>query len=225
MKLSARTIQILKSFAQINPSLIFAPGNELKTISPLKTMVAQATIAETIPQEFAIWDLSKFLGVLSLFEDPDLEINEKYITIKSGKSKLNYVYCSPDMVTQPPKKMVDIPADAVEKNLPSAILQSLMKAVGVLQLPDIAFVGRDGNFSIEALDSKPKNPNDETISNSYAITVGETVKTFKMIMKADNMKIMNEEYTLKISPQGLCHFKGSDVEYWIACEDSSTYNG
>lgn len=225
MKLSARTIQILKSFAQINPSLIFAPGNELKTISPLKTMVAKATIAETIPQQFAIWDLSKFLGVLSLFEDPDLEINEKYITIKSGKSKLNYVYCSPDMVTQPPKKMVDIPADAVEKNLPSAILQSLMKAVGVLQLPDIAFVGRDGNFSIEALDSKPKNPNDETISNSYAITVGETVKTFKMIMKADNMKIMNEEYTLKISPQGLCHFKGSDVEYWIACEDSSTYNG
>lgn len=225
MKLSARTIQILKSFAQINPSLIFAPGNELKTISPLKTMVAKATIAETIPQQFAIWDLSKFLGVLSLFEDPDLEINEKYITIKSGKSKLNYVYCSPDMVTQPPKKMVDIPADAVEKNLPSAILQSLMKAVGVLQLPDIAFVGRDGNFSIEALDSKPKNPNDETISNSYAITVGETVKTFKMIMKADNMKIMNEEYTLKISPQGLCYFKGSDVEYWIACEDSSTYNG
>ena len=64
MKLSARTIQILKSFAQINQSLIFAPGNELKTISSLKTMVAKATIAETIPQQFAIWDLPRFLGVL-----------------------------------------------------------------------------------------------------------------------------------------------------------------
>jgi hypothetical protein len=44
-------------------------------------------------------------------------------------------------------------------------------------------------------------------------------------MKADNLKIMNEEYVLKISPQGLCHFKGSDVEYWIVCEQNSTYVG
>jgi hypothetical protein len=225
MKLSARTIQILKSFAQINQSLIFAPGNELKTISPLKTMVAKANIAETIPQQFAIWDLPRFLGVLSLFDDPDLEINEKYITIKSGKTKLDYVYCLPEMITQPPKKMVDIPSDAVEKVLPSATLQSLMKAVGVLQLPEIAFVGKDGNFSIEALDTKPKNPNDQTLSNSFSIVVGETIKTFKMIMKADNLKIMNEEYVLKISPQGLCHFRGSDVEYWIVCEQNSTYVG
>ena len=225
MKLRQRTIQILNIFAQINQSLISAPSNELKTISPLKTMVAKANITETIPQQFAIWDLPRFLGVLSLFDDPDLEINEKYITIKSGKTKLDYVYCLPEMITQPPKKMVDIPADAVEKVLPSATLQSLMKAVGVLQLPEIAFVGKDGNFSIEALDTKPKNPNDQTLSNSFSIVVGETIKTFKMIMKADNLKIMNEEYVLKISPQGLCHFKGSDVEYWIVCEQNSTYVG
>lgn len=225
MKLSARTIQILKSFAQINQSLIFAPGNELKTISPLKTMVAKATIAETVPQQFAIWDLPRFLGVLSLFDDPDLEINEKFITIKSGKTKLDYVYCLPEMITQPPKKEVNIPVDAVEKVLPSATLQSLMKAVGVLQLPEIAFVGKDGYFSVEALDTKPKNPNDQTLSNSFSIVVGETIKSFKMIMKADNLRIMNEEYILKISPQGLCHFKGSDVEYWIVCEQNSTYVG
>jgi len=225
MKLSARTIQILKSFAQINPSLIFAPGNELKTISPLKTIVASATIAETIPQQFAIWDLTRFLGVLSLFDDPDLEINEHFITIKSGKTKLDYVYCQPDMIVQPPKKMVQVAPDSVEKVLPSATLQSLMKAVGVLQLHEIALVGRDGNFSIEALDTKPKNPNDQTLSNSFSIVVGETVKTFKMIMKAENLKIMNEEYVLKISPQGLCHFKGSDVQYWIVCEQNSTYTG
>lgn len=225
MKLSARTIQILKSFAQINPSLIFTPGNEIKTISPMKTMVAKATIAETIPQQFAIWDLSKFLGVLSLFDDPDVEINDKFVSIRNGKSKLDYVYCAPDMIVQPPKKMVEMSPDSVEKLLPSATLQSLMKAVGVLQLPDIAFVGRDGNFTIEALDTKPKNPNEDTLSNSFSITVGETVKSFKMVVKAESLKIMNEEYTLKISPQGLCHFKGSDVEYWIACEDSSTFTG
>lgn len=225
MKLSARTIQVLKSFAQINPSLIFTPGNEIKTVSPQKTILAKATIAETIPQQFAIYDLVKFLGVLSLFNDPDLEINEKFITIKGGSSNLNFVYCSPDMVVQPPKKMIELPNDCVEKTITPATLQSVMKAVGVLQLPDIAFVGKDGKLTMEALDTKPNNPNQDNISNNFSIDIGETVRTFKMIIKAENLKIMSEEYTLKISPQGLCHFRGSDVEYWIACEEHSTYLG
>jgi hypothetical protein len=225
MKLSARTLQILKNFAQINPSLIFSPGNEIKTISPSKTLVARATISETIPQQFALWDLSKFLGVMSLFSDPDIEINEKFVTIKSGNQKLNYVYCAPDMIVQPPKKIVDIPSDSVEKVLTQSNLQAVLKTVGVLQLPDIAFVGKDGSFTIEALDTKPKSSSDVTLSNNFSINIGETVKTFKMIVKAENLKIMNEEYVLRISPQGLCHFKSSDVEYWVACEDSSTYMG
>jgi hypothetical protein len=225
MKFSARTIQILKSYAQINPSLVFTPGNQLKTISPSKTVLSKANIAETIPQQFAIHDLPRFLGVLSLFEDPDLEFSDKYITIKSGKQKLNYVYCDPDMVVQPPKKDIELTPDCVEKVLPSATLQSVVKALGVLQLPEIAFVGKDGVFSIEALNTKPKNPNDATLSNSFSVDVGETVKSFKMILKSDNLKIMNEEYVLKISPKGLLHFKGSDVEYWLVCEDNSTFIG
>jgi gp45 sliding clamp, C terminal len=225
MKLSARTIQVLKSFAQINPSLIFTPGNEIKTVSPQKTILAKATIAETIPQQFAIYDLVKFLGVLSLFNDPDLEINEKFITIKSGSSNLNFVYCPPDMVVQPPKKMIELSNDCVEKTITSATLQSVMKAVGVLQLPDVAFVGKDGKLTMEALDTKPNNPNQDNISNNFSIDIGDTVKTFKMVIKAENLKIMNEEYVLKIAPQGLCHFKGSDIEYWIACEENSTYMG
>jgi hypothetical protein len=225
MKFSARTIQILKSYAQINPSLVFTPGNELKTISPSKTVLAKASIAETIPQQFAIHDLPRFLGVLSLFEDPDLEFSDKYITIKSGKQKLNYVYCDPDMVVQPPKKEIELTADCVEKVVPSTTLQSVIKALGVLQLPEIAFVGKDGVFSIEALNTKPKNPNDVTLSNSFSVDVGETVKSFKMILKADNLKIMNDEYVLKISPKGLLHFKSADVEYWLVCEDNSTFIG
>lgn len=225
MKLSARTIQLLKSFSQINPGLVFSPGNELKTISPSKTILAKATIAETITREFAIFDLPKFLGVLSLFEDPELEFTDSYITIKSGKQKLNFVYCEPDMVVQPPKKTIDMPADCVEKVISSTTLQSVMKALGILQLPEIGFVGKDGIFLIEALNTKPKNSNDITLSNTFSIDVGDTVKTFKMILKSENLKIMHEEYILKISPKGLLHFKGSDIEYWLVCEDNSTFTG
>jgi hypothetical protein len=225
MKLSARTLQILKNFASISTTMVFAPGNELKTISPMKTIVAKATIAETITQPFAIWDMPKFLGVMSLLDDPEIDVGDNYLIISSGKTKIDYAFCAPELVVQPPKKMVDLPADCVEKIVSPSNLQSILKAVGVLQLPDIAFVGKGGDFLIQALDTKPKGSQDKTLSNAFSITVGETVKSFRMIIKAETLKILNEEYLLKISPQGLCYFKGSDVEYWIACEDNSTFTG
>ena len=58
MKLSARTLQILKNFATINPSLLFKPGNVLTTISPAKTMQAKARVTEQFDTQFAIYDLS-----------------------------------------------------------------------------------------------------------------------------------------------------------------------
>ena len=47
MKLSKETTEILKNFAAINPSLIFIPGTVQKTMSPQKTVMAKANVAET----------------------------------------------------------------------------------------------------------------------------------------------------------------------------------
>jgi hypothetical protein len=34
---------------------------------------------------------------------------------------------------------------------------------------------------------------------------------------------MNGDYDVSISPRGLAHFKGKNIEYWIAVEATSTY--
>lgn len=225
MKFSARTIQILKNFTQINPSIVFTPGNVLKTMSPMSTVMAKATIAETIPQQFGIYDLSRFLGVLSLFDEPDLEFKDNFIVIKSGKQTLNYLYADPSFIKAPPDKDIELPVDSVEKTLTAAAFQSLMKAVGVLQLPDIAFTGRDGNLFMEVLDLNPKNKTGNTGSDTFAINIGETTKRFRMVVKPENMKLLSGDYTLKISSKTLLYLSGSDVQYWIACEKNSTYSG
>lgn len=225
MKISARTIQILKNFNQINQSIVFTPGNELKTISPMSTIMAKATIDETVPHSFAIFDLSRFLGVLSLFDDPDIEFGDKFLEIKSGKQKLSYQYADPSHIKAPPDKEIEIPADNVEKILTAATMQSVMKAVAVLQLPDIAFTGKDGNMFIEALDTAPKSKTSGVSSDTFAVNIGETVKNFKIIVKPDNIKLLHGDYTLKISSKRVLYLKGADVQYWIACEESSVYNG
>jgi hypothetical protein len=42
MKINNKTLNILKNFATINPSIIVKPGNTLKTISSSKTILARA---------------------------------------------------------------------------------------------------------------------------------------------------------------------------------------
>jgi hypothetical protein len=46
MNFNNHTISILTNFCMINPSVLFRPGNTIKTISPQKTMVAKAQLDE-----------------------------------------------------------------------------------------------------------------------------------------------------------------------------------
>lgn len=77
MKLSKNTINILRNFSGINTNLLLKPGNQLMTVAANKTAFASAEVEETFDTEFGIYDLSEFLGVLSVFSEPDLEFSEK----------------------------------------------------------------------------------------------------------------------------------------------------
>ena len=42
MKLTMKTFQLLKNFSSINQSIYFNQGNKVRTISPMKTIMAEA---------------------------------------------------------------------------------------------------------------------------------------------------------------------------------------
>jgi len=73
MQISNQTIEVLKNFAMINPSIAFQSGNVLQTVATNKTIMAKAELADSFPSAGAIYDLSRFLGVVSLFETPEYE--------------------------------------------------------------------------------------------------------------------------------------------------------
>ena len=60
MKLSDKTLSLLKNFSNINQSILFKKGSSLRTISVMKNILAEATITEEIPKDFGIYDLSQF---------------------------------------------------------------------------------------------------------------------------------------------------------------------
>src|SRR5574343_902665 len=102
MKLSQKTIQVLKNFTQINGGIVIPGGKTIKTMAVARNIFAQAEIDEEIP-ECAFYNLSEFLSVLSLFKDPELDFTEKYVDVGAGRSKVRYFYSDPTVISAPTK--------------------------------------------------------------------------------------------------------------------------
>ena len=76
MKLSEKTLTVLKNFAGINNSILVKEGNKLRTMSVAKNILGEAQIEEDFPRQFGVYDLNQFLNGLSLHQDPDLDFTE-----------------------------------------------------------------------------------------------------------------------------------------------------
>ena len=82
MKLSDKTISVLKNFSSINQSILFKEGNKLRTISVMKNILAEATITEEFAKDFGVYDLNQFLNGLSLHQKPELDFgNDGYVAV------------------------------------------------------------------------------------------------------------------------------------------------
>jgi hypothetical protein len=218
MKFSERTLTILKSFSQINKSILMRQGNVLKTITPEKTLIANATIPDTIPSDACIYDMSRFLSILSLYEDPDVEFHDKYFIISEGKRRTKYVYADISMIHTPPEKDITIPSADVVMDVSWNDISSVLKAAGVLQFTEVAFVGVDGKCYLKAIDSA--NPG----ADDFGVEIGETADTFNIVIKTDNLKLLPQDYRVTLCSKGISEFKGADVTYFVAIDSKSTYN-
>lgn len=219
MKFNARTIQILRNFSTINESLIFKAGMQLKTISQTKTIMARAKIDTEIEKTFAIFDLPQFLSAVSMFEDPELDAEGSVLTISRGTEKLNYTLSEPSLILAAPEKELVLDNPEVEFTLKNEILTRTLKALGIIGAPEFAITGDGSKVYVEAINTKNSS------GSNYRVEVGETDKQFRFIFVAENMKLLPGDYQVAISAKGLSHFKGEDVEYWIALESHSSYDG
>ena len=217
MKISTNTLNVLKNFAKINPSIVVNQGNVLKTISPSKTIMAKATVETTFDKKFAIYNLDRFISTVSLFNDPELKFGDRSVEIYDGIKKSQYTYADESTITQAPDRQITLPSVDVSFRLAYENLKDVEKAAGVLGLPEIVVFGDGTNVFLQAADTK--NPSGDV----YSINIGETDKTFRAIFKFENINILPQDYDVTISAKGISNFSAENTEYWIAVEQSSTF--
>ena len=220
MKLSEKTLTVLKNFAGINNSILVKQGTQLRTMSVAKNILAEANIEEDFPRQFGVYDLNQFLNGLSLHQDPEMDFTEEsYLTIREGRRKAKYFFADPQVIISPPDKQITLPSEDVHFQLESTSLEKILKAAAIYQLPDLCVVGEAGVVKLVVRDKK----NDT--SNSYAVDVGETDKEFSFNFKVENIKIIPGAYDVVVSSKLLSRFTNSqfNLTYYIALEPDSTF--
>ena len=221
MKLSERTITILKNFSSINQSILIKKGNKLRTISVMKNILAEAEVDEEFTKDFAIYDLNQFLNGLSLHQDPELDFsNDTHLVIREGKRRVKYFFADPEVIVAPPEKEIQLPSKDVCFQLEHSQLDKLNKAAAVYGLPDLAVIGDAGVIRLVVRDKR------HDTSNEYSIVVGETDKEFSFNFKVENTnKIVSGSYDVVISSKLLSEFTSNkfNLKYYIALEPDSTF--
>jgi hypothetical protein len=220
MKLSDKTVSVLKNFSSINQSLFFSEGNKLRTISVMRNILSEAEVEEEFTKEFGIYDLNQFLQTMDLHQNADLDFTEdQYVVIREGNSKSKYFFADKNVIVRPPDKSVVLPTEDVCFVLSTDQLSKVLKAASVLQLPDLSVVGEAGVVKLVVRDKK----NDT--SNDFSIIVGETVSEFVFNFKVENIKILPGSYEVVISKELLSRFQSKDhkLTYYIALEPDSNF--
>jgi hypothetical protein len=225
MKLSDDTVTVLKNFSSINQSLLFKSGNTLKTISPLKTIFVEATVGESFPKEFALYDLNKLLAKVSLYKDAELAFDDDKINISTeNKKKSDYIkYCSPKVIVTAPEKPITFGDPDCSFSLSQEDLDWMRKSAGISGSPNFVFESDGSTIQFIATDVKDDSADQSKIEIG-SVTDG---KTFKVVMKVENFKLLDGSYDVAIAKKGMAQFKHKTVAitYYIAIEASASTFG
>ena len=221
MKICNETLAILKNFASINTNIMFRPGEVVATISGAKNIFAKATIKETIPNQFAIYDLNSLLAMLTLMENQDIAFGDKSLVVSSDKGRFEYFYSNPEIVTAAPETEIEH-LDVYKFKLAAEDIQMIMKAAAITSAPTISVTNRNQAVTLSVSDRK----NDT--SNSFKKSLGTAFEDFDIFIAVENLKVIPDAYEVSVAKTHngkakFLHFKheSKQLQYWIAAEPGS----
>ena len=178
-----------------------------------KNIYAEARVAEDFDVAVPIWDLNKFLGVISMFANPDLEFYETYVVISNGRSSVKYFYSEPTLLTVPTRE-VKMPKTAIKFDFDEKDLNEVLKAASILQVSDFNLIGESGRFYITVDDAS------QSTSNSFEIVLDENYSgpDFQGTINVSEIKFIPGSYTVELTDTVISKFthKNLDLSYYVA---------
>lgn len=215
MKFTDNTFTVLKNFASINSGVVFKQGTVQKTISPEKTILVEATLSDSFPVEFGIYDLNQFLGNVNTLNDPDITFDDKVVTLKDNDMTFDYHACSPNLVITPPDKELALKQVDVSFVLPNSTLQKLMKLAVMNGLTHLSVVGKNGQLNLK-IHEKSNGASNQGMFNIGDYAGDDFIASFNI----DNLKLLPDDYSVELQVGAFARFvnKAQTLKYFIPLE-------
>lgn len=220
MKLSKRTLDILKNFSTINQNLYIEPGNRLYTINTQLNVVAEAFVEENFDSTICIYELTKFLGVVSLFDSPEFEFDEKSTTIHgNNNSQVKFYFCESKVIEKFMKNYGKLPKqnkNMYSFNITQRQIDELIRAASVLQIKSICVSKcEDGGVNVSVIDRE------NTTANSYTVNIPDAIvdeDAEDVFIQISLLAIMSGSYHVNIDNGNTTKWTNKDIDlkYYIA---------
>ena len=221
MKIGSETLLMLKNFASINTNIVFKPGDCISTISNAKNIFAKATIKESLPIEFAVYDLNSMLAMLTLMDNQEVEFADKCLIVSSPSGKFEYYYSSPEIVTAAPGGEIEH-TDVYKFKLTAEEIQMITKAAAITGAPTVSVTNKNQSVILSVSDRK-----NDTAANFKKI-LGTSFDNFDVFIAVENLKLITDAYEVSVSKTlngkaKFLYFKNEtrQLQYWIAAEPGS----
>lgn len=228
MKLSAKTLSILKNFSLINQNMVFRPEQPIKTISEAGHLLAIGPMVDfEFEEPFGIYDLSEFISTVNLFNEPDITLETNYMVIKENKKRVKYFFSNPEFLTFP-EKDIKMPKAEVSFFLPEGDLLSLKQASSTLGVTDLVFENDGTSDSIVAYvtDTNDKTSNSFSINLSLLENDSVLGVPFKFVTNIADLKFISDTYKVNFSSKFIAQFIGESLktQYFLGLDKKmSTY--
>jgi len=227
MKFSEPQMDILGLFMNINPSIMFKPGQKVSTISNNRNILGSCVFKDIeFERKAPIYDLGNMMKTIKVLSrntssTPDVNFDEKFVDISLARSRMKYYYAEERMITVPPEKINSLGEPAITTEIFNEQLFQIFSAAASYQLPDLCFQGKNGILYAIVTDKR------NSTANTLEIELGETDREFCFCMKIENMAVVMSGGTPCRAVKG---FKVDLYEqkvaklYGIVSENSSVQN-
>lgn len=218
MDISTQLTTVLKNFALINNSIVFKPGNTLRTINASQSVFAAAKFDTEFPVVCGIGDIAKFLNICSVFERPYVTFADKYLTVKDhkGSNKASYTYTDPVYIVAPPEREISLKSVEVEFDLIASNLTKMQRAIAIYEQPDYVIEGDGKTIIFKTANS------DSPVIDSFSMEVGDTDRRFSLVFARENLPLMNMDYTVQLGKKSAM-FGNDNVQYFVAAKANNCY--
>jgi hypothetical protein len=231
LKLEPRTVEVLRSFAKINPGIVIRPGNVIRTINYGRTVFGKVVVPQTFDREIAIADLSRVFSVFHASSTITIEGERLAIRDASTGGTFSFPLTKPENITAaPPANEPRFPSDVDTRfDLPQDKLQVIQKLAKKHRVGFslVIVTGAGGKVMLTATSLHHARRQDPPEQAAFEFCIGETDQEFRVILPMENLQtLMPGDYSVKVSYRvsaggrlnGVPHFVAPDMDYWMTME-------